>query len=142
MNFIKGNIKLLGVIFLAAIVLAPIVMANINRIPGVNVTVRNIIGGPTFNAIMIGDANGTVLTCSDTDGRFNTVVKGDLNATFSDRNGMFDYHDRCLDANTLLEFACGKDVNVNGGMAQNNNAYAFKFNCADLNQTCSAGRCV
>ena len=133
---------LIGIVLLAALVAAPAVMANIDRISGVNVTVQNVIGGPVLNAIMIGDANGTVIACSDTDGRFNTVVKGDLNATFTDRNGMFNYSDRCLDANTLLEFACGEDVNVNGGIALNNNAYAFLFNCADLNQTCSSGRCV
>lgn len=143
MNVMKGNITLIGIALVAALVLAPIVMANIDRItPRVAVTVHNVSGGATHNALLIGDANGTVLTCVGGDGGFNPTVLGDVNATFSDRNGMINYIDNCADANHLIEFACGKDVNVNGGQAQPTHAYAFNFNCADLNKVCSAGRCV
>ncbi len=140
---LSGKMKLVGALLLVAFIMAPLAMANLSRVnPGIGVTVHNVSGGPNYSAIKVADANGTVLVCGDTDGGFNPTSKGAMDVNFSDRNGTSIYGDYCLDANTLIEFACGKDVNVNGGIAQNNNAYTFKFNCLDLNKTCSLGRCV
>lgn len=142
MHFSKSTIRWAGITVLLMFLLAPLALATLNRVTPLNVFVHNVSGGHTYNAIEVGDSNGMVLSCIDTDGGFAPLSKGGMNVTFSDANGTFFYSDRCVDANKLLEYACGKDVNVNGGMAQTNNAYAFHFNCGDLNKSCSAGRCV
>ncbi|MDP2666701.1 MAG: hypothetical protein Q8P05_04355 [Candidatus Diapherotrites archaeon] len=141
MDFHKGSIALGVIALLVVLVIAPLVWAHITRIPVTPVTVRNVNGGPLYNALMVGDAND-VISCLDTDGGFNPTTSGDLNARFPNHPLPIQYVDGCVNTQTLLEYACGKDVNVNNDGARVNHAYAFKYDCGDLNKTCSAGRCI
>lgn len=140
----KGNITLLAVVLLAALVLAPFVMASLTRInPPVSVTVQD--NNTFFNAKKFAEDVNSTLTCVETDGGFNPTQQSNMTATFSDRNGTFVYSDYCLDSNTLVEFACGANLqnifpSTTGTLF--NDSFGFTFNCGDLNKTCSAGQCV
>lgn len=144
MNNMKGTIGLIGLVGIIALLVAPFVMANLNRInPPLSVVVQD--NNTSYNAKEFAvDANHT-LTCFESDGGFNPLLQSDMNVTFSDRNGTFYYSDYCLDSNTLVEFACGANLqqitpNTTGGLS--NDSFGFTFNCGDLNKTCSNGRCV
>ncbi len=132
---------ILGVVFVAALVLAPVVLANLDRVsPGIPVWVydNNFWYYPT----LIGQDINTTLSCIEPDGGFNPLLRSDMNVTFSDKNGMVSYRDHCLDANTLVEFACGSNFMGWPNWSNSNSSFAFTFNCGDLNKSCSAGRCV
>jgi hypothetical protein len=74
------------------------------------------------------------------DNGFNPLVDGNMTATFTDNNITKTYVDHCLDANTLVEYACGDEFD--GAFITDNNAYALTFDCTDLNKVCSIGKCV
>lgn len=136
----KGSIKLTGLILVGALIIAPFVLAHIDRVnPGINVTVTD--NNQSFSAVIVGDSNGSVLTCVETDGGFGHLSDGNITATFSDRNGTFVYVDKCMDGNTLLEYACGANIQVNG-QTFSNSAFAFSFNCGSIGKVCSLGKCV
>lgn len=138
---IKGQINASkGVLLLALLLAAPFVLAGLSRVtPPVLVTVTD--NGQNYSALMEGqDVNNTTV-CQDADGGFDPLFKSDMNAIYTDRNNMLvNYMDHC-DGNYLIEYACGSQILVNG-QSFPNNSYAFRFNCADLNMVCSAGKCV
>lgn len=143
MNRLKGNWQIFGIIVVIAVIIAPGVVGHIARInPTIPVFVQVTPTSPFLSAIIVADANGTVLACGDTDAGFQPILRGDMNVSFTDRNGTFYYSDYCSDSNTLIEFACGGDVRVNGMAPVPDIVYVFKFNCQDINKTCSLGRCV
>ncbi len=134
----KGKL-ILGV-GLALLVAIPFAMASLERVvPGVPATV--VDNNQTFSVLIIAqDLNHTSM-CVDLDQGFNPLVKSDMNAVYSDRNNMLiNYTDHC-DGNTLIEFACGGQISLNGQTIPVN-SYGFAFNCADLNKVCVAGACV
>ncbi len=139
MNLIKGNISLLMVLFAAALVLAPLVLANLDRVnPRYSVWVSD--NNQWYYPTLIGQDINTTLTCIEPDSGFNPLVKSAMTVTFSDKNGTAIYNDNCLDSNTLIEFACG--ANLNWPAVQTTSSYAYQFNCADINKVCSVGKCV
>lgn len=140
MNLFSAGRVSLGLLAIAAILVVPFALANIDRVnPAVNVTVTD--NNQSFSAVLVGDSNGGVLTCVETDGGFGHLKDANITVTFSDRNGSFFYPDKCLDGNTLLEFACGSNVQVNGQTFATS-AFAFQFNCGSIGKVCSAGKCV
>ncbi|MEK6899320.1 MAG: hypothetical protein AABW79_04465 [Nanoarchaeota archaeon] len=75
-----------------------------------------------------------VQSCLDTDGGVNVTRLGiTYGVELSGSN--FTLTDFCTNNSTLIEYACS---NVNGTIYKQQ----WNQNCAQLNKTCSAGRCV
>lgn len=130
-----------GLALLGLLLIAPLVMAHLERMKAVGAIVVNRGDTYAYHAKQVGETHDA-LYCFDSDGGFKPHLMGTLHMQSADRNGDLVYFERCLDNTTKTEFACGKDVNHNGNGLITNYVYAYKFNCADINKTCFIGWCV
>ena len=75
-------------------------------------------------------------TCSDSDGGFNILVKGNVTGILSNQTGnqTYFYSDYCYSGNAsaiLKEYICFTNAPV-----------GVNFNCSQINYTCLNGRCA
>jgi Tfp pilus assembly protein FimT len=137
-----GGIALIAVM---AVVALPMVNSHFFS-ANLPVTVTNNDNNSSYAVTLVayGDTNNVL--CTDTDNGVKPDSNNGGQMTWFDPTdaNTYSFNEVCLDANTLLELSCSKNIKING-VQYNNYVGAFRVNCTQIGYTsCNAAlrRCI
>ncbi|MDP2666130.1 MAG: hypothetical protein Q8P05_01355 [Candidatus Diapherotrites archaeon] len=124
-----NRVKVCGIIGLGIVIglifMGSLVVARQPEGAPQRVWVTNKHDGQSFAMFLL--ATGRVSRCHDTDGGINPMIFGTLYATNWEGSGTRHLTEYWTSSRRIREFACGKDIFINGIRGDPHLAYAFDF---------------